>query len=83
MERNQAVTPAFIIGTILESIGGLLFILVFIDFKFGAFHIRDYHPPLLYTMAALSFGIGMGLLIKDVMRKIAYLKSHQKNKDGQ
>lgn len=83
MEKRQAVTPTFLIGTILESLGGLLFILVFIDFQIGAFHIRDYHPPLLYTIAALSFAIGMGLLIKDVMEKIAYLKSHRKDKDSE
>lgn len=82
MESHQAVTPAFVIGTILESLGGLLFMLVFIDFEIGSFHIRDYHPTLLYTIAVVSFLGGMALLIKDVMRKIAYLKAEQ-TKRGQ
>lgn len=78
MQKTPDITPAFIIGTLLESLSALLFILVFIDFQLGSFRIRDFSPPALYTIAAIGFAIGTGLVIKDVLQKIEFLKAQHK-----
>lgn len=77
--QRQAVTPAFIIGSVLESLSVLLFILVFQDISFGPFRFSQY-SGVFYTVSAIGFAIGVALLIKDIQTKIELIKAVRKKK---
>lgn len=60
-------TPSFIIGSILETLSLVLFVLVFNNSDIGSFALSAYPKPWLYTIATIGFAIGFALVLKNIL----------------